>query len=201
MKIYRIAIDVHDSKFKEWFGKWDDPNAFSSKGDGSPVSHSVDKDGNPQVMFHGTTKDFEDFEVGLEGTNSNVFGNYKVTRNAIFFTKSPEHAGSFTSSGGETDGGNIRPVYLSVKNPLDFTKGVPYHILDEFESVGVNPRWLMNFSWEHLDDDDGALLVNACKTLGYDGIIFIDEDPETRESIESWAVFDKSQIKSVYGAL
>ena len=152
----------------------------------------------PKVMYHGTLKDFDDFEVGRETLNSNVFGSWKTNRNAIFFTPDPNHASAFTSSGGKTEGGNIRPVYLNIISPLDFRNGVNGDILEEFEKVGINPRWLINFDWGHLDDDDGKLLVDAAKKLGYDAIIFNDDNPETKEEMETWAVFDPSKIKSIY---
>ena len=197
MKIYKIS-DINSKQFKEWFGDWEDKDAFSSKNPNPPPSVAVDETNKPRVMYHGTLKSFDDFEVGLEGTNSNVFGSWKTNRNAIFFTPNPDNANAFTSSGGETSGGNIRPVHLNIRSPLDFRNGVDGYILEEFETVGINPRWLINFDWGHLDGEDGKLLVNAAKKLGYDGIIFNDENPDTKENMETWAVFDPSQIRTVF---
>lgn len=72
-------------EFKRWFGD----------------SKVVDENGDPLVMYHGTTADFDVFDT---------------TRRAIagegsFFSSSP--MGSFAAG----VGGNIMPVYLSIKNP------------------------------------------------------------------------------------
>jgi len=195
MKIYRIN-NITSPEFKQWFGNWEESDPFSSRNK-EPSSHAVDKEGKPQVMYHGTTKDFPDFVVGLEGTNSGTFGSWKVKRHAIFFTPRAEDAEAFTSSGGKTFGGNIRPVYLDMKSPLDLRHGV-WDYLDEFEEVGINPRWLKLFDWGHLDDEDGELFVNAAKKLGYDSIIFMDENPETGDEMETYAVFDPLQVRSIY---
>ena len=200
MKIYKITQSIQSDKFKEWFGDWTNENAYSSKNKNPIPSMAIDENQKPQVMYHGTLKDFDvnNFEVEQKAYNSNVFGSWETTRNAIFFTPDPNHANAFTSSGGNTEGGNIKPVYLNVRSPLDFRNGVDNTILEEFEIEGINPRWLINFNWEHLDGDDGKLLVNAAKKLGYDGIIFTDNNPETNDHMETWAVFDPNQIKSIY---
>ena len=198
MKIYRIA-NTKSEEFKKWFGNWEDPNAFSSKRK-EPSSFGVNDKGEPDTFYHGTLKDFSEFEVGKEGTNSNIFGSWKTNRWAIFFTRNPEHANTFTIQGEESTGGNIMPVYLNVKSPLDFRSGVNEDILDEFSREGINPRWLIKFNWEHFDGEDGKRFVEVAKELGYDGVIFNDEDPATHNSFETWAIFDPSQIKSVYNS-
>ena len=198
MRIYVKAQDMASEDFRGWFGDWTSEDAYSSRNKKPIPSMVVNEDQTPKVMYHGTLKDFDEFEVGKAGYNSNIFGSWETTRNAIFFTPDPDRANTFTSNGGETSGGNIRPVYLNVRSPLDFRNGVDDFILDEFEGVGINPRWLINFNWEHLDGDDGKLFVDAAKILGYDGVVFTDEDPETREYMETWAVFDSSQVRSIY---
>ena len=197
VKIYRISVDTRDIEFKEWFGDWEDPSALSSRRK-APSSVVVSDDGNPTVMYHGTTKDFQEFEVGLPGTNSNVFGSWNTTRNAIFFTPDPEHANVFTSQCEEIKGGNIRPVYLNIQSPLDFRNGVDDSILDEFSEYGINRNWLVDFGWEHLDDEDGKLFVDVAKKIGYDGVIFVDENPETHNISETYAVFSPNQIRSIF---
>jgi len=189
---------INNSEFKEWFGDWTNEDAYSSKSSQPIPSMAITEDQTPRVMYHGTLKDFNDFEVGHEAYNSNVFGSWKTTRNAIFFTPNPKDANAFTSSGGEVMGGNIRPVYLNIRSPLNFRDGVDGLTLDEFAKEGINPRWLINFSWEHLDGDDGKMFVDAAQRLGYDGVIFMDENPETKEEMETWAVFNPSQIRSIY---
>jgi hypothetical protein len=201
MNWYKTSQNTTSNQFKEWFGDWADEDDYSSKSSKPIPSMAINEDRTPKVMYHGTLKDFKDFEVGQEGYNSNIFGSWKTNRNAIFFTPNSNDANAFTSSGGETIGGNIKPVYLNIRSPLDFRNGVDGFTLDEFEKEGINPRWLMNFSWEHLDGESGKLFVDAATRLGYDGVIFNDENPETKGHMETWAVFNPSQVRSIYQKL
>lgn len=198
MKIYRITQNTKSDDFKEWFGDWEDKDSYSSRSNEPVPSMATGEGGIPQVMYHGTRNDFDEFEVGREGYNSNLFGSWKTTRHAIFFTPDPNHANAFTSSKGESLGGNIRPVYLNVRSPLNFRAAIDDITLEEFEKEGINPRWLINFDWGHLDGEDGKAFVDAATRLGYDGVIFDDENPETRETMETWAVFRPDQIRTIY---
>lgn len=92
--------DLNDA-FWEWFGD----------------SKVVDPNGNPMVMYHGTSGDIEAFDPDLIGSATDE-GLYS---RGFYFT--PFHgngllhmgtAGAYTSS----NGGNIIPVYLSIQNPL-----------------------------------------------------------------------------------
>lgn len=188
--------------FKKWFGDWSDPNAFSSKRgkEKGPVSYAVNKDGTPRIFYHGTRGDFNAFEANRPTKNSGTFGSWDTSRAGIFFTPDPENATPFTSSGGDKAGGNIMPVYLDIKSPIDLSGGVwRQSDLDEFEQAGINPRWLSRFDWSNFDDADGRAFVKAAKELGYDGVIFNDENPDTRAGTESWVVFEPTQIKSAIG--
>lgn len=197
MKILKLA-NTKSEEFKKWFGNWEDPKAFTSRRE-APSSHAVDDEGKPRTYYHGTLGNFSEFETGREGTNSGTFGSWKANRQGFFFTPDPKHANAFTTQGEESAGGNIMPVYLKIESPLDFRNGLDEGTLADFQEAGVNSRWLRNFDAFHLDDEGGKHLVDTAKRLGYDGIIFWDENPETRESMETWVAFDPSQIKSAIG--
>jgi hypothetical protein len=62
-------------------------------------SKVVDRDGNPLVVYHGTTNDFTEFNTRRRGA---------------FFSSSPEGASAY--SGGDI-GANVVPAYLSITNP------------------------------------------------------------------------------------
>ena len=72
-------------EFKDWFGD----------------SKVVDKDGNPLVMYHSTTKDFDTFDTSRRALNGE----------GSWFSDTP------LNSYADGDGGNIMPVYLSLQNP------------------------------------------------------------------------------------
>lgn len=79
-----------DSAFWAWFGN----------------SKVVDEDGNPAVMYHGTSKPaFDQFKLP---------GNRGTGGNAIFFATSPDTASYFAR------GGHVLPCYVRMENPFDY---------------------------------------------------------------------------------
>jgi len=97
---------------------------------GSVVTY---EDGTPMVMYHGTTADFESFR------------QHSLHSRGHFFTDDPRLAGTRHGSG---LGGHIKPVYLSIKNP-------------------VPQKVRQNMYAEH-----GSLLIDELVKLGYDGIVY-----------------------------
>jgi len=185
------ATFAQTDAFKAWFGDSKVTEMVSG-------SSSRDAVFAPQVVYHATTASFEEFEAGRETVNSTFFGDVKTERHAVFFTPTPERAAEYVTFDGETDpGARTIPAYLSVQNPLDFTEQVSDDVLGQFEAEGINPRWLTKFEWGHLDGDDGRELVAVARKLGYDGIVFLEEGPDSGKDFETWAVFDPAQIKSV----
>ena len=192
---------IESTDFKNWFGDWQDPKAFTSRAKG-PVSQ-VFKDGKPLVVYHATTKDFDAFESGRPTFDDmGFFGNVETNRHAIFFSDSPEQAGSYvTDSRGRADtGARTIPAYLDMKSPLYLDRNT--RLDDLAEETGVNYNWLQNRRtwWELLDGEDGKGFVEGLKKAGYDGIVF-DEDP-IRPGVKvgtTYAVFQPTQIKSATG--
>jgi hypothetical protein len=152
-----------------------------------PDTKVVDEAGNPQLMYHGTPKVFDDF---------------KTQRGAVFATPDPkfaaEYAGKeYTVYAGESP--NVRPVYIDAKNPFDYEN--PYHIYKVMEVLGKNDpdffagttvgrqlkRRLEQGNWEEIETID---VQDAIKQLGFDGFYVNEGD------VKNIAVFDPRQIKS-----
>ena len=120
-------------------------------------SKVVDADGKPLVVYHGTPKDFSVFKG-----------------KRIWVTSDTELASVYTKEGitEQGSGGNIMPLYVSIKNPKVFS--LP---------------------------DDGLLEWSRSKTDealardGHDGVMFIDKDG----NIKTAYAFDPTQIKSAIG--
>ena len=196
-------------KFKDWFGDWEDKNAYSSNRDENkpPVSMAVNRDGTPRVMYHATRSDFDTFEAGRKTKNATTFGSYDTTRAGIFFSPDSEFAEEYakdSKNGKPSVGANVIPTYLNIKFPLRLD-GEGVNQLDddarqEFEKEGINPRWFnsVQHSWELFDDEDGKQFVDAAKKIGYDGAI-IQEEGADGEAHEVWVAFDPNQIKSAVG--
>lgn len=176
------------SNFWRWFGN----------------SQATDEQGRPQVFFHTTIGDFDEFEVGRATKNSGTFGDWETTRSAIFFTEDMKSSEEYAKSGGKfRDGANVMPVYLRAESPLDLSGGILQRA-DEMrlEEVGFNTRALYRFDWSNFDDEAGKEFVEAAQKAGYDSVIFWDEIPgdnDEMRSFKTFAVFDSRQIKSAMG--
>jgi len=81
-----------------------------------PDTKVVDEAGNPKLLYHGTNRDYEQFSESNLGEKT---GN-PTSRMGFFFSESPEEASRYTMDWGK-EGGNVRPVYLDIKNPKRLT--------------------------------------------------------------------------------
>ncbi len=111
---YRVIIESLNTIFTESIT---DNENFKKWFEGSKA---VDNNGNPLVVYHGTKKDFSEF-------NSNARGRYDVGKLGYFFTANPDIAAMYAKG----KGGSITPVYISLQNPL--IEGIKR--LDRFEDI------------------------------------------------------------------
>jgi hypothetical protein len=81
-----------------------------------PKTKVRDEAGNPMLLYHGTNKDYENFSAETMGTKT---GN-PTSRLGFFFSPSPTEASRYAADWGK-EGGNVRPVYLDIKNPKRLT--------------------------------------------------------------------------------
>ena len=94
---YQLAGQTTSDNFKKWFGDWENDPKNSSK--------VVNEKGEPLLMYHGTSSDFNIFDKKL--IKSTNYGK------GFYFTSDLSKAQQY--------GKNIKAVYLDVKNPLDLT--------------------------------------------------------------------------------
>lgn len=161
--------------FKKWFA-------------GSKV---LDDEGKPQVMHHGTVHDFSVFETGDRLINNAL---KKKARNFLndnigaFFTSDYDDAKHFAERGTHNTPTSVTPVYLSIKNPLEF------ETQDDFRAyLRTHPRLEMEAAGH-----DGILINDAYEDRWLDDPDYDEEDenydpgPKTK-----WAIaFSPEQIKS-----
>ena len=156
--VHRITVlsstEVSRLRFASWFG----------------ASRAVDEEGRPLVLFHGTAGDFSEF-------CSRAVGRCHVDLEvgpAFFFTDHPGTANWYAESAGGQLGGtaNVRPVFLSLQNPLDV----------DFQGTGI----------ETLAED-----LEAAKAGGHDGLIARNYDDGSVAT--HFIVFRPEQIKSAIG--
>lgn len=80
-------------------------------------SKVVDADGRPLVVYHGTAKDFTEFDLSRTGESTGNTGFYGA---GAYFSQDGEDAGGYAlwARRSEDDAANVIPVYLALQNPL-----------------------------------------------------------------------------------
>jgi hypothetical protein len=177
-KLYQQAREnvkeqTDTAEFKAWFG----------------ASQVVDESGKPLRVYHGTTRDFAQFDAERLGGNT----GHVTAALGFFFTRDPEVAELFNSEMGTlkssrkpkpSEGAQTLPVFLKIHRP--------YEIAAE--------------AWKQLlgSDVDLARMERQRKLLqsrGYDGV-HIKGDPKYKGdeySADQWVAFQPTQIKSAIG--
>ena len=160
---------VTDTKqFKDWF-------------DDSKV---VDEDGSPLVVYHGTMDDFSAFG---EQASVDIYKKMGLSQDGIFyFARSPKIAETYTNA--VEQGANVKPVYLSLQNPLIVdAKGQPYDA-GRNDRIGGNPGLTQDAIGRAIDG-------------GYDGVIVrnVRDDVSGKgEPTDVFIAFNREQIKSQF---
>jgi hypothetical protein len=159
-----------------------------------PQTKIVDEAGNPQLMYHGTREDFEEFSPGSRGAIFATPENEEFLQpylGRFFNTKT----GNFEFA----SGANVRPVYINAKNPFDYEN--PSHVDKLMKVLGKSDpeffaettvgrqlkRRLEQGNWEEIETRD---VQKAIKKLGFDGF-YVNEG-----NVKNIAVFDPKQIRS-----
>lgn len=160
--------------FKKWFGD----------------SKVVDEDGKPLVVYHGTKRSFGIFAPYAEKATRGGQALYDV--GAMFFTADTDLATAYSGvikgmrgyhawPPESAYGGNVMPVYLSLKNPLVINaENQIYHKVEE--------------------------AIRKAKRDGYDGVIInnLVDTPGTAGALDAfvhtaYVAFKPNQIKSAIG--
>lgn len=188
------------SAFRKWFGN----------------SKVVDSEGEPLVVYHGTSSDFAVFDDSKAGSTS---GNTGFLGRGFYFSKDPASASRYAGvtrkpdSGAwtRTDGGNVMPVYVSLQNPLDISgeqkldgplskeliavlkKTLPSEVDIDFRGQDVYALDIQDVLAYAVEADPavGRKFTDNLKAMGYDGVNFMGG----REIV----AFNSTQIKSATG--
>ena len=169
---------VRTANFKNWFGDWENDPENASK--------VVDENGEPLVVYHGTTND-ETKSVWNEKTKSydtshEPFTVFKrevdgLPNSGLFFNSSEDNAYEY--------GYNNYAVYLSAKNPLVIDcKGSLYN------SIKHDGKTMDTYDW-----------TNWAEENGYDGVIFKNikdgvDYGSMQNTTDDYVAFNSNQIKS-----
>lgn len=171
-------VTVRTTNFKNWFGDWENDSENASK--------VVDENGEPMVVYHGTTND-ETIKVWNEkaktyDTSHEPFTVFKravdgLPNSGMFFNSSENNAYEY--------GYNHYAVYLNAKNPLVIDcKGNLYN------SIKHEGKTMDTYDW-----------ANWAEENGFDGVIFKNikdgvDYGSMQNTTDDYVVFYSNQIKS-----
>ena len=159
---------VRSPEFKAWFGDWENDPENASK-----VVNP--KTGEPLVVYHGTLNSF------------NVFSN---DRGIHFVSDDPKFVDKFvTQNGGDlADGANVMPLFISSKNPFDYTNKKQVNKLSVMAGLSSSAvSEIKKGKWQRIED---RTIIESIKDLGFDGF-YVNED-----GVKNLAIFNSNQIKS-----
>ena len=179
---------VRTTNFKNWFGDWENDPENASK--------VVDENGEPMVVWHGRSAEFNTFEKE-EGVRFIMGLEDKVKSEGFFFSPDKGLAEEFASNSYRHRGGkaNVVPCFLNIIRPMDLT-GEDYDRIYEDVTgweymVGMDTR---DNLWGIMDEDG---MADKIKEKGYDGAIFVEEVDDKNEPTKiSYCALDANQIKS-----
>lgn len=158
-----VSYQITESPaFREWFKD----------------SKVVDENGDPLVVYHGTSAEFEAFDNSKTGTHDRgLWGK------GHYFSANVRGPNSYALRQGE--GARLIPAYVSIKNPLILTTGKD---LKTLLPDGTNYRELLG------PNLDGSKIKEIALKGGHDGLIQIKPDG----GIGDMVAYDAKQIKSAY---
>lgn len=183
----RQWVQVRTPLFKAWFGDWEN--------DPDNASKVVDENGEPRVVYHGSSQWFTEFNNGKQIQHS------KAPKNTIFATADRDIAMSFTDYYGATQ----RDVILDENSPLHkrydwgvYREGGIYSIFINSKNPKVIDFGGKQWNTEGLNIND---VVSQAMADGYDGVIadnvidvgFTDVTPPPTTD---YVAFSPNQIKS-----
>lgn len=159
---------VRSPEFKAWFGDWENDPENASK-----VVNP--KTGEPLVVYHGTLNSF------------NVFSN---DRGIHFVSDDPKFVDKFVTQNGVdlADGANVMPLFISSKNPFDYTNKKQVGKLSVMAGLSSSAvSEIKKGKWQRIED---RTIIESIKDLGFDGF-YVNED-----GVKNLAIFNSNQIKS-----
>lgn len=155
-----------------------------------PKTKVVDEEGNPKLMYHGTTESFEQFDPKTRGA---IFASPDAAFTEDYLNKMRSPVTGQYEYG---SGANIRPVYIDAKKPFDYenedhiqsvVKWIKDNIPDSADIAESIGKKLGGGEYYEIERPS---VQTAIRGLGFDGF-FVKE-----QGVKNIAVFNPNQIKS-----
>lgn len=93
-------LQVRTPEFKQWFGDWENSPETASK--------VVDENGEPQVVYHGTSSQFTRFKLG-----GGLLGR------GVYLTDRYEEAQNYAGSRSQDNEGTVMPLFANISEMFD----------------------------------------------------------------------------------
>jgi ribosomal protein S18 acetylase RimI-like enzyme len=165
-------------------------------------SKIVDEHGRPKVVYHGTTKDFDEFDPNLAQSEGGAF----YFSHSSLYRNPATNANTYASTNRKSIDGNVMPVYIKMSNPhfSGFSEKIPTD--DDKISNWLNRMDKFNRSLDETKNSYYRQEIRYARKNKHDGVIFSNIEDDRYDKIGGFpdqtdvhAVFDANQIKSALG--
>jgi len=164
-------LKTETPEFKQWFGD----------------SKVVDESGEPLIVYHGTTKEFDSFDLTKKGINTIFGAQVEADRSAVFLSENKDFSKAFTPNA------NVLKLYVSANNTLDLDSAKGKEIIIDFykhlfdidmreQALAVKSGHLE--SWQLFDGDIGQEFVKYLTKNNIADSVSFDEDTASPENGE-----------------
>ena len=151
---------VRTPEFKAWFGDWENSPANASK--------ALDINGEPLVVWHGTTSDFHIFDTAFKGKRGGLNERY------FSFTSNKKMADYYSSGITGYNIGFTKPFFLNIREMVEYNnKNRYYKKLEVWNGYDWKNIFFIQQAHEngftHGDDRDksGKSVITFKKTDGF----------------------------------
>ena len=136
---YRL---VRTPEFKAWFGDWENDPQNASK--------VVDENGEPMIVYHGTTKDFNIFTKNNIGTNDYGFFGEGFYFGSISIAKTYSQTSDWNEINDTVNpNGRVLSCFLNVRNPL----------IDSSKNIIQSKETSKDFTQNVIKNFDGVIAI------------------------------------------
>ena len=178
-KALTAKANTYLQPFFDWFGDWTDPEATN-------VSKVVDENGEPLVVWHGSSATFDVFDISKFGkTDKGSFGK------GFYFTAQKERTAGY--------GNIVMPVFIDSKNPINAVENEALSFVYGSESREDAINRVIDPSDTAMSEEEKQIasemitdeLLNESKK--YDGVVY----NTTFNKFAEVVVSSPNQIKSI----
>ena len=200
---------AEDQEQQELFPGYDEKHRQERLNAWLGKSQAVTANYKPKVLYHATTKHFDQFRAQNKGFASALGMTFEVDRSGIFLAENPKFAAEYIEDeyGAYKENAVIIPVYLSAQYTFDLTDNGLSPMLndealvEEFKEHDIDLRSIYyhvyeDQRWELFDGPEGEEFVANLKKLGYDSAYMYESSRHLgRNGV--WVAFEPSQVKAI----